>query len=680
MLDTPLVASICASIMRNRLLEHFSCFLLLVSVIHVVLAANYDPPDKIFLNCGANGETSDDDDGREWTSDMNSKFAISVGNSLASDAATQKPSVPTTPYMSARIFQSDFTYSFPVSSGRKFVRLYFYPADYDNHTAKHGVFSLHIGPYTLLKNFSAFETANNLNYDFFSKEYSVNTESGALNVTFTPDPNTPDSYAFINGIEIVSHPDIYSSSGTSMLVGASTSFDIGNTTVLENVYRLNVGGQAISAKGDTGLFRRWADDTAYIYGSAIGIPVAADQNITISYPSGFPDYVAPVEVYKTARAMLPNPQTNLGFNLSWYFDVDTGFSYLVRLHFCEIAPDKTKPNQRVFEIFINNQSAEAAADVILWASASKVPVYKDYVVYLSNETPRQDLWLALHPNTYMKPNDYNAILNGVEIFKVNTSGGNLAGSLPNPIPMQPVIDPSRVLPRNSGKSDNKGGIIGGAIAGALAGIVFVGLIACFIARKGNRRKNQNSNDRTSNWLPLSLYGSSDTSDTTGKTYGSYATSIPSNLGRHFTFAEIQAATDNFDEARLVGVGGFGKVYRGEIDGGRTKVAIKRGNPLSDQVGEIAVKCVADEGIHRPSMGDVLWNLEFALQLQESAGEGEGSVDMENEEMPLNGKSKELDENVTEDSTSITGQSLASADSDGLTASAVFSQIINPNGR
>ncbi|KAD6120283.1 hypothetical protein E3N88_11554 [Mikania micrantha] len=664
--------------MRNPKRHSLFCFLLLGYAIHAILAADYIPADDILLNCGANGQLTDDD-GRQWTSDVGSKFLVPGASSIASDATIQKPSVPTVPYMTARIFRSAFTYSFPVAPGRKFVRLYFYPAVYANNlNVSKGVFSVVSGSYTLLKNFSAYETTNNLNFDYISKEYSINVDSGSVNLTFTPDPGTPDSYAFVNGIEIVSHPDIYSSNGNAMIVGTGTSFNINNDTVLENVYRLNVGGQAISPSGDTGLFRSWNGDTPYIFGAATGVSVATDSNITISYPSGMPDYVAPVDVYKTARSMGPNLEINAGYNLSWYFDVDTGFSYLVRLHFCEVAPYITKINQRVFEIFINNQTAETEADVIAWATKSDVPVIKDYVVFLALGAPRQDLWLALHPNTATKPQYLDAILNGVEIFKINTSDGNLAGTLPSPAPVQPIIDPNRGLPRKSSKS-NKSGVIGGGVGGGIAAVLIVGLLVCFLTRKSKQRKDPSSSDGPSGWLPLSLYGNSHSSGSTAKTNttGSYASSLPSNLCRHFSLA------DWAQHCHKKGI--LDQIIDPFLKGKISPECFKK-------VAETAVKCVADQGIERPSMGDVLWNLEFALQLQESAEESgsKGLSDLEAgvyDEVPLKGKADggDYDGNVTDSrstgmSMSIGGRSLASEDSDGLTPSAVFSQIMNPKGR
>ncbi|XP_058000225.1 receptor-like protein kinase FERONIA isoform X2 [Hevea brasiliensis] len=810
--------------------------------------------------------------------------------------------------MTARVFHSDFTYSFPLAAGRKFVRLYFYPASYNGLNVSDSLFAVTAGPFTLLKNFSVAQTTEALNFAFIVKEYSINVDGGTLNITFSPSSNSSKSYAFVNGIEIVSMPDIYSNTdGTLMIVGNSAPFTIDNSTALENVYRLNVGGNDISPSGDTGMLRSWFDDQAYLYGAGFGVAETADPNMTIESP--VPPYIAPLNVYSTARSMGPSVGVNLNYNLTWIFSIDSGFSYLVRLHFCEIASNITKINQRVFSIFLNNQTAEDQADVVAWANDHNgVPVHRDYVVLVPGGSPQQDLWLALRPNTdsVLKSQFYDAILNGVEIFKISTPGdGNLAGPNPIPAPKQEVIDPSLVRPSSgSGHSKNQKAIIAGGVSGGVVIALVIGCCVIAASRRRRQGKEASASDGPSGWLPLSLYGNSHSAGSAKtNTTGSYASSLPSNLCRHFSFAEIKAATNNFDEALLLGVGGFGKVYKGEIDGGTTKVAIKRGNPLSEQgvhefqteiemlsklrhrhlvsligyceencemilvydymaygtlrehlyktqkpplpwkqrleicigaarglhylhtgakhtiihrdvkttnilldekwvakvsdfglsktgptldhthvstvvkgsfgyldpeyfrrqqlteksdvysfgvvlfeilcarpalnptlpkeqvslaewaahclnkgilvqivdpylkgkiapecfrkFAETAMKCVADQGIERPSMGDVLWNLEFALQLQESAEEsGKGIAGIDDEEMPFNMASKGkkdpdtspgFDGNITDSrsigmSMSIGGRSLASEDSDGLTPSAVFSQIMNPKGR
>ena len=150
-----------------------------------------------------------DTDGRQWNTDIGSKYLSANVKSIASQAATQDPSVPSVPYMNARVFPSNFTYSIPVVAGRKFVRLYFYPASYASLNASDGVFSDTIGSYILLNNFSAAQTTEALNFAFL--EHSINVEGATLDISFAPSAKARKAYAFVNGIEIVSMPDIYSS-------------------------------------------------------------------------------------------------------------------------------------------------------------------------------------------------------------------------------------------------------------------------------------------------------------------------------------------------------------------------------------------------------------------------------------------------------------------------------------
>ncbi|XP_028119814.1 receptor-like protein kinase FERONIA [Camellia sinensis] len=139
-------------------------------------------------------------------------------------------------------------------------------------------------------------------------------------------------------------------------------FYIDNDTALETLYRLNVSGKELSVNQDTGIYWTWDPDDGYIYGAAFGLSPHLD--VPIRYTNDTPNYTAPATVYTTARTVGKDPHINLQYNLTWILAVDSGFWYLARLHFCEFQLEVTRENERIFSVYMNNQTADQEVDVI----------------------------------------------------------------------------------------------------------------------------------------------------------------------------------------------------------------------------------------------------------------------------------------------------------------------------
>jgi serine/threonine protein kinase len=522
----------------------------------------YTPVDNILLNCGYLGNSTSLDS-RTWIGDLNSNKFSPVDQSqnqasIPAIAIRQASSADKVPYADARISLSAFTYTFPVTAGQKFIRLYFYAASYPNYDRSNALFSVKAGPFTLLSNFNASLTADAEadSGDIIFREYCVNIEEDQrLNITFTP--SVANAYAFINGIEILSMPPnlYYTASGVKgfSFISQQSLYRIENSSALEMVYRINVGGRSISPSEDTGMFRRWSQDDKYLteYRQLV-LPF----NFTIQlYFTKVPAYTAPEDVYRTARTMGLDKTINKSYNLTWEFPVDSGFDYLVKLHFCEFQGQIIQEGDREFLIFIANQTAEEAADVIEWSRGNGVPVYKEYAVSMVGKDGKKkmNLSIALEANPQERKTGYNdAILNGVEIFKVSAYNGSLAGPNPDPLPLGPTTVVPPTPPKNS--KNNRATIVA-VVGGGVSGFVVLSILGFLIFRQ---RKIVKDSTETRN------------------------SSLPSDLCCYFSLAEIRAATNDFDDVLIVGVGGFGKVYKGYIDGGVNPVAIKRLTPGSQQ--------------------------------------------------------------------------------------------------
>ncbi|XP_057783101.1 LOW QUALITY PROTEIN: probable receptor-like protein kinase At2g21480 [Salvia miltiorrhiza] len=538
--------------------------LLLISIPNALLAARstppaksdaFTPPDNYLFDCGSPTPTTTPGN-RVFVGDSEAaKFLAYGGTPIAAAAPQPDPTVPLPIYNTASVFDNVATYTFHVTRpGWHWIRLHFAPiqnnAGKDLKTAKFRVTTERL---VLIQSFE------NPNATWSMREFLVNVTTERFSVMFTPNTG---SFAYISAIEFTSAPDIL------LANNAAAVFPKGDYSGLSNVayqtaYRLNSGGPLITPQNDT-LGRSWEPDQPYLDPKFMGSAASVQPNV-ITYPEGESPLIAPPMVYATATQMADANVQVPNFNITWRMKVDKTFQYFIRLHFADIVSKAA--NELYFNVYLNGRAAITGLDLTTVAGGLSAAYFADFVLNSSMVTGLDPLTVQVGPMS-QNVGTRNALLNGIEVFKMNNSVGSLDGE----------------FGVNGERLDGNG--VNGTVAAvgfAMMFGAFIGLGAMAMKWKKRPQDWQKRNSFSSWLLPIhagdaSFLSGSKTSLGSRK---SQVFSSTMGLGRYFSFAELQEATNNWESTAIIGVGGFGNVYLGTIDDG-LKVAVKRGNPQSEQ--------------------------------------------------------------------------------------------------
>ncbi|KAK4477556.1 hypothetical protein RD792_016788 [Penstemon davidsonii] len=351
----------------------------------------------ISVNCGSTG-TSAAFNGREWIGDAQLKSAswLSIkGSSKISSLIDKLISNDPVPHKTARVSSSRFSYDFHLSPGQKILRLHFNPSPYKGFKKFKDLFTVEAGPFILLSNFSTSLTARALGVSTITKEFCISIEENQpLSIVFSPAISSSQdrTYAFINGIEIISVPEglTYFRGGDlgAQVVGRKSMVYIDNNTALEIIHRLNVKRDSVSLGDEFDM---------------LGI-----------------------------QATVLKQKANEINNLTWKRSVDVGFRYLVRIHFCELGLKMAETRNVMFKVIVNEMIVDSEIDLIKERNENGYLWYRDYMVVIKGrkQEGRRDLLISLQSdNEFM---DRYGPVKGFEIFKLSNPDNSLAS--PNPLP------------------------------------------------------------------------------------------------------------------------------------------------------------------------------------------------------------------------------------------------------
>ncbi|XP_039813368.1 receptor-like protein kinase HERK 1 isoform X2 [Panicum virgatum] len=542
--------------------------LILVGIIPALCcfsAAAYTPADNYLISCGSSVGTTVGQ--RVFVPDDSGSVTLTSSHSAAVRAPPGFESAAL--YQTARVFTAPSSYAFKISRpGRHFVRLHFIPFASQSYDLAAASFKVSTQDAVLIDSYTPAKIGAS---PPVPREFLLDVAGGTLIVTFVP---LAGGLAFVNAVEVVSVPDNLMADPARTSPGQQL---IPVELPLQTAYRVNVGGPAVPATGDT-LWQGWTNDQSYLAASAGVVTRELAYNGSLNYLAGEATPVdAPGIVYATARELVMSHAVD---QMTWQFDVDKQpSSYLIRFHWCDVV--SRAPHLLSIDVYVGSHTVVTGLDLsAIGNGALAFPYHMDFILDSSDPSGKIIIYVGSSSSSMKKNSSAfpGPILNGIEIMKMHFSSGSIV-----------VVEPSSARLKKQNLA-----IVLGSICGAFAVMSIAVVLVVFLRKKEGRLLQSPSQSPSSTpWMPLlnrfSLRSRGPGASGAGSPSIAADKDMPGAIpiagspapSYRFLLAMLQEATGNFDEGLVIGAGGFGKVYRAVLPDG-TKVAVKRASSESRQ--------------------------------------------------------------------------------------------------